>query len=428
MLSLNRLFKWIQVFILGWIVTFYLFPFFPTYYPVYNTKQFLALIGPAILGFKLLVIRDFTIDIGLLRALMIAGLYSVVNLVATDYNGYSDYSYANYFSSALVWLFGAYTVVECIRMVHGTVNFRLITFYLAGVSAIECLLAIGVDHNATIKYIVDSIAYVDHEFIRETGRLYAIGVMLDPSGVRFAVVLMMIAATLSREEKVQQSTWQTTWLLLAFAIIVGIGNMISRTTVTGAALAVMMLGLSGEGYRFIIRKESFKLYSMLIIILAIAVPIMVYLYNTDDYFYYKIRYGFEGFFSLFEKGEWHTDSNDVLATMWRWPETTEAWLIGYGEFGNFRFGTDIGYCRFILYSGLIGFSVFSMLFIHSGWYFIKRYPKQKFFWFLLTCMTFIIWIKVSTDLFTFWAVFYVFTDYEELSPRYKLAYQAKSIA
>lgn len=419
MLSLNAIWKGILIFILGWLVSFYLFPFNPTHFPALNTKQFVALLGPIILVLNRLRTRDKSIDIGLLRALMIAGLYSVVNLIATDYNGFSDYSYANYITTALVWLFGAYTVVEGIKFVHGEVNFRLITYYFAAVSALQCLIAIGVDKSDSIANIVHNIAYIDVDFFRENGRLYSIGAMLDPAGVRFAVVLMMIATTLTREEKTYNNWWHTTLLLIAFAIILAIGNMISRTTITGAALAVMIMGLAGEGYRFIIRKESFKLYSMLLLVLAIGVPIMVYLYNTDDYFYSQIRYGFEGFFSIVEKGHWQTDSNDVLATMWKWPTTDAGWIIGYGEFGNFRFSTDIGYCRLILYSGVVGFSVFSMLFIHSAWYFYKRYPKYRFFWFLLLCMTFIIWIKVATDLFQFWALFYAFVDYDELAPKYK---------
>lgn len=419
MLSVNSLWKGVLIFILGWFVSFYLFPFTPTHFQAVNTKQVVALLGPVILVLKRLFSRDKTLDLGLLWVLILACLYSLVNLIATDFNGKEDYSYANYITTALVWLFGAYTIVEGIRFVHKEVNFRLITYYLAAVCALQCIIAIIVDKNAFVADIVHNISYVAVDFFEENGRLYGIGAMLDPAGVRFAVVLMMIAATLSREEKTYNNWWHTTLLLLAFSIILAIGNMISRTTITGAGLALGMMGLASESYRLIIRRESFKLYSILTLILSIGVPILVFLYNTDPYYYYKIRYGFEGFFSLVEKGYWQTDSNDVLATMWKWPTDDAGWIIGYGEFGDFRFGTDIGYCRLVLYSGVIGISIFSLLFIYSAWYFYMRYPKHRLFWFLLLCMTFIIWIKVSTDLFQFWALFYAFVDYDELAPQYK---------
>lgn len=44
--------------------------------------------------------------------------------------------------------------------------------------------------------------------------------------------------------------------------------------------------------------------------------------------------------------------------MWIWPENLKGWLIGTGLFANFVYSTDIGYCRFILYCGLIGFGTF----------------------------------------------------------------------
>lgn len=44
--------------------------------------------------------------------------------------------------------------------------------------------------------------------------------------------------------------------------------------------------------------------------------------------------------------------------MWVWPEDVKSWIIGTGLFANFVYSTDIGYCRFILYCGLIGFGTF----------------------------------------------------------------------
>ncbi len=415
---MQTVWKWIQVFILAWIVDFFLFPANFTFTSV-NSKIMLALVGVPLCILRVLQTRNYKIEAGLIRTVLLAILYSIVNLIATDYNNLSDFSYANYITTAFVWLFSAYTVVEGIRFVHGKIDLKLITFYLAAVCAAQCFIAIAIDRNDTIKNLVDSIFYINQDFIIETGRLYGLSAMLDPAGTRFAVVLIMIAIVLTCIESVRNSTKQTLWLLIAFVIIVGIGNMISRTTITGAALAVMVLALSGEGYRFIVRKESFKLYSTLAFVIIVTVPIMVYLYHTDEFFYYQIRYGFEGFFSLVEKGEWQTDSNDVLATMWKWPETAEGWLIGYGEFDGFRFGTDIGYCRLILYSGVIGFGIFSIYFIHHAIYFMKRYPQYQFFFFLLLSMSFIIWLKVSTDLFQFWALFYAYTEYDTLAPKYK---------
>lgn len=417
---MEKLQKWFWVFVTGWVVCFFLHPTLFTSLPG-NSKQYLAVLGAVILGFNILRRRSYVVDSKLLVTLFVAGLYSVVNLIATDYNGQADYSYANYITSALVWLFSAYAMTSTIEFTHGKVNFRLLVYYFAAVTALNCIMAEAIENIPSVKVLVDSIFFTDQDFIQDTGRLYGIGFMLDPAGTRMAMVLIMIAYIVSNDEKTMSSQARVNWLLLAYFIIIGIGNIVSRTTVTGAALSILVYLSSAGSVREAISLRRLRVYRGFILLLLIFVPLGVFLYYTDESFYQQIRYGFEGFFSLVEKGEWQTDSNDILKTMWKWPETTEAWIIGYGEYGSFRFGTDIGYCRFILYSGVVGFSVFAFMFLYQFYVFSQRYPKQTFLFFLMTAMSFIIWIKVSTDLFQFWAVLYCFHQKSWLSPQYKLA-------
>lgn len=419
-----KLWKWFLVFLAAWVVSFFLYPPLFTFLPG-NAKLYLAVVGLAILTMQLLRTRDYTIDKDLLRTLLIASTYSVVNLFATNYNGHADYSYGNYITSALVWLFAAYTAVSVVRWVHGTVSIRLITYYMAGVSVAQCLLALAIDNFAPVKMLVDAIFFVDQDFIAETGRLYGIGAMLDPAGTRFAVILLFIAYVLTFDPiaRTRQST--INWLIIAYIIIVAVGNMISRTTVTGIPFSLLIFALSMGSWREAVSQEQRRLYAAVFGALLIAIPLGIFLYNTSEYFYGQMRYGFEGFFSLAEKGRWETSSNNILATMWRWPDTTEAWIIGYGEFGGFRFGTDIGYCRLILYSGVIGFSVFASMFLYQIYAFTRRYPYQMILFICMAAMSFVIWIKVSTDLFQFWALLYVFKDEEWLSPAFRKGLIAK---
>ncbi|MDY5858991.1 MAG: hypothetical protein SPK09_07205 [Porphyromonas sp.] len=418
------LWKWFLVFLTSWVVSFYLYPPLFTFLPG-NAKLYLAVVGLVLMTMHILRTRDYTLDRDLLRTLLIAGLYSVVNLFATNYNGFADYSYGNYITSALVWIFGAYTAVTAIRWTHGTVNLRLVTYYMAGISAVQCLLALAIDNFEPVKTVVDSIFFVDQGFIEHTNRLYGIGAMLDPAGTRFAVILIFIAYVLSFDSVTRSRQSTINWLIISYIIIVAVGNMISRTTVVGIPFSLLLFAFSMGSWTEAIAHEQRRLYKAFFVTLLVAIPLGIFLYNTSDYFYTQMRYGFEGFFSLVEKGRWETSSNNVLATMWRWPETTEAWIIGYGEFGGFRFGTDIGYCRLILYSGVVGFSVFASMFIYQIYAFTRRYPYQMILFVFLAAMSFIIWIKVSTDLFQFWALLYVFRDEELLGPSFRRGLIAK---
>ena len=92
--------------------------------------------------------------------------------------------------------------------------------------------------------------------------------------------------------------------------------------------------------------------------------------------------------------------------MWIWPENLKGWLIGTGLFANFVYSTDIGYCRFILYCGLIGFGTFIAFFVYNAWVFACKFPFFRFLSFFLLALSFIIWMKVATDLFFIYALFY----------------------
>src|SRR5690606_27990338 len=92
--------------------------------------------------------------------------------------------------------------------------------------------------------------------------------------------------------------------------------------------------------------------------------------------------------------------------MWIWPGDLKTWIIGSGRYDNWAFGTDIGYCRFILYCGIIGFSIFASFFVYNAAVFASKYRQYQDMFFFLLILTFVIWIKVSTDIFLIYALFY----------------------
>ena len=73
--------------------------------------------------------------------------------------------------------------------------------------------------------------------------------------------------------------------------------------------------------------------------------------------------------------------------------------------GGYYKGTDVGYLRFIFYFGLIGLSTFMLFFVKVGQYCIREFPKFKWMFILLLLANFIIWLKVSTDIFLVFALF-----------------------
>ena len=61
---------------------------------------------------------------------------------------------------------------------------------------------------------------------------------------------------------------------------------------------------------------------------------------------------------------------------------------------------------FILYCGLIGFGTFVLFFVYNACVFAWKFPSFRLFSFVLLSLSFIIWMKVATDLFFIYALFY----------------------
>ena len=336
-----------------------------------------------------------------------AGVYSIINLVSVEINATNDYSYANYLTTFFVWVFSIYPAMAMLRLEYGQVTFTRVVYYLAGVSVFQCISALLIDNIPEVEAWVTSIVYYNAEFVERIDRLRCFSTFLDAAGVRFALVLILIAGCLGSDRRLRANTPHVVHLLLSSFIILGIGSMVSRTTSTGAAIGIFIYVLQNSLGSLKGSSSPSKITPIFVFVMILMVIVGIYLYNTDPYYYELIRFAFEGIFNLAEKGEFTTGSTEVLNSMWQWPKDPRSWIIGTGAYGSFLFGTDIGYCRLILYSGLTGFVTFALSFVFYAYMLGTRYKPYRWMFIALCAMTFIIWVKVSTDIlmiyaFMFW--------------------------
>lgn len=392
----------------GIIMSLYLYSIGLTFLPpALNSKNLMAAAGIIIACYHALGKREITIPKVLVGAIFIAVIFSLISLFATDYNATDDYSYATYIVSFLVWLFASYTVCSAIKQVHGKVTFSQIVAYMAGASVVQCVLALLIDNYPGFQSLVDTYVDQGQDFLLKVDRLYGIGASLDNAGVRFAVILPAIVAGIATDKSWRDSQIKLLLALLSFFVIAIVGNMISRTTSIGLGLAVLYVIANRDAFRMTIRLDRLKLNFKVAFFILIGVLVTSYLYKTNATFHGQLRFAFEGFFNWIEVGEWRTDSTDKLnANMWVWPTDTKTWVIGTGLFDNWVFGTDIGYCRFILYCGLVGFSVFAAFFVYHTVALSFIYPEYIRLLLIYLILVFVIWIKVSTDIFFIYALFY----------------------
>lgn len=417
----------IIVFLLSTVITsFYFFPFVFTFLPAANTKMIMAGMGLVVLGMRLAKGQKSAIDKDVFVLSLYALAIGLVSLATMVYNNTNDPSFLTYFISMWVWLGGAYFVTIWLKNVHGYLSVKLISHYLIVVCVAQCLIALGMEMHPPLKQFVDSFLGGEDAFMGNAGdRMYGIGAALDVAGFRFAAIMVMISVLCTKTNKF----WLQFAYMLSFVIILTIGSMIGRSTVMGAGVALVFL----VGYSILkadedSRKTMGQCWKAFASVVLIGLPFIVYQYNTNPSMHENLRFGFEGFFSLFETGYWSTNSTDILVDhMIVFPETLKTWLIGDGYCANpyvdpyytgpsyhgFYMGTDIGFLRFLFYFGIFGTFALVLYIFNVSMACARRFPTYKILFVLLFILNMVEWVKVSTDIFLVFALFLCISPEEQ---------------
>ena len=412
--------RWIGAILTGLVASLLLFPFnLPISGIAVNTKMILAVVGAGLFvldrikGKGLVVSRDFLV-LCIICALISLWAFFVITVSAS-----SDYAFVKYLVSVLVWLAAAYTVVWLVKAVHGKATVVLLGNYMTAVCLAQCIVAYAMTIWPGFGSFIDGLMGEGEAFMSATeGRIHGLGAALDPSGLRFSAVLVILAVFMVKTDYGTQ-TWKGLFYVVSFLVITIIGNMISRSTTIGALIAIVLLLVLLWPRGGIVHLNRYWLIISGGVILILALT--VWLYHTVPAFRYNVRFGFEGFFSLVEKGRWETRSTSILESMVVWPETVRTWIIGDGFFdnpkdvpdqfgqlyGGFYMKTDIGYLRYIFYFGTIGLLGMVAAVVAMTRTCIRHFKEYRLMFLSMLLVTFIGWFKVSSDVIMFFAPFLI---------------------
>lgn len=406
------------------LTSFYFFPFEFTFLPGINTKMALAGIGLVVLIIQLACRQKSIINRDFFQLSLIAGMVSLMGFFAVTWNDTYDYTYATYIVSMWVWLSGAYVVIQAIKRVHGHVSVELVCNYLIVVCVAQCLIAFTMTQYPPLKDFVDSFLGSTGFMGKMEDRMYGIGASLDVAGSRFSVILVMIISLLLKIAVTNKKRYIGLYFV-AFFVVAIIGNMMSRSTTVGVIVALAYLFYVSRIYTFRIDSGMKQVWGYFIGILCVVILLVTYGYYTNPGFQANLRFGFEGFFSLVEKGKWEVHSNEILQNMYVFPDNLKTWFIGDGYFdnpydsdpyytgpliGGFYKGTDVGYLRFIFYFGLIGLVTFSLFMCKAAQICMNRFASYRSLFFVILLLNFAVWFKVSTDIFLVFALFFCITE------------------
>lgn len=393
-----------------------------------NSKIYLAVAGLILVAFELIRQKEMFIPRELLFLLFLSGMVSLLSLISITYNQTEDRAYVSYIVSASVWLSSAFTVCWFIKTLFGKIDVPLVVHNLIGVCLMQCAFTMLIAFVPSFSQFVDRYFDTGQNLMRDLDRLYGIGALLDVAGSRFSAVLVAIAFLLTTPQKKLTTGW-VVFYTLSFIVISVIGNMIARTTTVGMLIGLAWI-LIGS---FILprKQEETALYGkgwIMLLTTSVLVFISVVLYNAIPDVKEFMRFGFEGFFSLVETGQWQVDSNEMLKSMVVWPEELRTWIIGDGYFLNSRYdpnylgnatdqgfymGTDIGYLRFIFYFGLAGLFWIVAVVAYSAYVCGKHFREYAWLFVLALGVGLAVWAKVSTDIFLFFALFLCAAAFKE---------------
>lgn len=401
------------------LTSFYLFPVEISYFPIANTKMIMAGVSLLLLPYVMVKNKEHSAPRWFLTISIWGAIVSLFGLLAIVLNGTNDMTYATYIISMWVWLGGAFTLNYVYNLVHNNeISVHLVIRYLMVVCVLQCIFAIWIDNNTYIKNFIDNIIYSQRFVSASESRLYGIGASLDVAGIRFSAVLIMIAALLAKYIKQNKANLsEQVLLMISFMIIAVIGNIMARTTTIGIAVALVTFFIV---YHSINDKAvSSRSFILIASVVTLTICFVVYYYYTNPNFQEQLRFGFEGFFSLVETGEWRVQSNEILKNMIVWPDSIRTWIVGDGYIVNpktdpyyigpitkgYYMNTDIGYLRFIYYFGIFGTLAFIIFMWEAAKACIAKFPSWKIMFVMLLLLNYIIWLKVSTDIFSIFAIF-----------------------
>ena len=392
------------------------FFYFPTPYSFtfgFNTKELTAVIGALLFVADMYRQRRIAITKEFLALLVFSALISFLAFFSATYHHTQERVYTTYFISMIVWLASAFAVIKCIKWAHGDLSINLVAAYIVAISTIQGLIAVIADNYQPLDNLILR-AIPGLGWCKTENRLYGFSgsATLDTGGIRFAIASILCMYLLKKETDEGHSKYVPLYIL-AFLLLSVTGNMVARTTLVGTIIGLLYMIVFVSPLKQGQNRSSLSAWLWMLLETTTIVLIVIGLYNSDNKFKNRTRFGFEGFFSIAEEGHWRTGSNDVLADMYVFPDNPETWLIGDGYFGNpaddpnylgrdfggYYQNTDVGYLRFIFFFGLIGLAVFSLYIIYAGRACIRLLPGNTVLFFLLTLTNFIIWFKVATDCF-----------------------------
>lgn len=335
-------------------------------------------------------------------------LISVVSFVSLVYNNTTDYQFIKYPISIFFIISSAYFLVNLVNENRGSnILETTIIKLIINVVFIQVILSLIMFLFPPFGEILNSlIVSTDQELIvlGETlqFRLVGFGSRFFGAGIVNGFALMLIVSLIRFNDLNKNEVFRYSFMFLMIFVL---GMMMSRTTLIGGLLSLIILTLPKRIYKVGSYKKTiyFLGFSLLIPIL-LTIIIVSFFPEFLTILELALNFGFELFINYFEGGTLETESTNVLEEMLVLPDSIKTYIIGDGYYtdplvpSEYYKRTDIGYLRLIYYFGLVGLTIYFVIQTYVIKKAYKLSSKYKMLFIFLALYLFILNVKGFTDL------------------------------
>jgi hypothetical protein len=380
-----------------------------------GTRVWLGVIGLLCLVYQAMTSgRCKKIDPNILRAVLLILSLALLSLITVALNSTSDLVFFTYAPSMVTVAFAAFSVAQVVRLAYpknpGTAAKNIIVTIVAVQLCIAFLMFILPDFASMLNNL-QITSDLDNDLLFESVefRLSGFGAKFFGAGIANCYAMILIA-TLVRSTELSRG--RLIYLAIVFLFIASFGMMMSRTTMIGTGLAIVLLVLPCPlkqqlRSRFLRQRRAFwlSLFIAPIILGAIALVLAPNLVTDIEPL---VKFGFELFINYFENGQLESESTTQLLDMYTFNFDLPL-MIGDGYYtdpqdpSQYYKGVDIGYIRLIYYFGLPGlvtYLIFQYKAIRMSAEHLGRGEEWKF---ISVCMLLVLLLnfKGFTDIFVF---------------------------
>lgn len=402
------------------LVFFYIYPVLFSFLPFELRIRTLFAIGGVVLlffrNYGQLQKAKFCIDRSTSGLLILSSIIAIITLFTSVINGTSDFVYLSMPFSVIVVLAAAYFITECFKLVYERISFELIAQYVVGAVVLQMVIAVIFFLQPELMFQFNKLLVfeeLEQQVIEATVglRIQGFGTNFFEAGVINSCSLILIFAAL----KCAKSKRQIFYYAISLTLILIIGSMMSRTTLIGFSLGVLLWVLTSDFFRFRISQRFLRIWKYFLYITGVI--ILCFLLLPSDFlnkFDDVTRFGFEMFFKYIDSGKFETASSNELKEVFLFPDQIKTILIGDGllsDPGNpeyaYYMNTDVGYSRLIYYFGVVGTVMFFMFYLYLCYQTMQRNDKKyALFFMMLFLLVLVLHLKGCTNIMFFILLFY----------------------